>query len=63
MIKKLHDHAKWVVEDALEKWLCAMRGQQYPSKVVLTRIIIVRQPQDLNDAAYAQRAPMTRRYR
>jgi hypothetical protein len=44
MIKKLQDHAKWVMEDALEKWLCALRGQQAPAKVVLTRIIIVREP-------------------
>ncbi len=59
MIKKMHDHAKWVVEDALERWLCALRGQPYPAKVVLTRIIIVRE----RDAMHSQISPLPRRYR
>jgi hypothetical protein len=59
VIKKLQDHAKWVVEDALEKWLCALRGQQAPAKVVLTRIIIVREP----DGSQSQFASYPRRYR
>jgi hypothetical protein len=59
VIKKLQDHAKWVVEDALEKWLCALRGQQAPAKVVLTRIIIVRE----QEGVHVQSAAFPRRYR
>lgn len=59
MIKKLHDHAKWVMEDTLEKWLCALRGQQAPSKVVLTRIIIVREHEGIRQ----QPASFPQRYR
>lgn len=57
MIKKLHDQAKWVVEDALEKCLCLLRGQPHPSKVVLTRIIIVREQEGvrMQPAAYPRR--------
>lgn len=48
MIKKLHDQAKLAMEEALEKWLCALRGQPYPTKVVLTRIILVRERDNRN---------------
>jgi hypothetical protein len=58
MIKKLHDHAKSVMEEALERWLCALRGQPYPTKVVLTRIILVRERDHRNPSF----APMMRRH-
>ncbi len=57
MIKKLHDHAKLMMEEALERWLCALRGQPYPTKVVLTRIILVRE----HGSRYPQLAPLMRR--
>lgn len=60
MIKKLHDHARSLMEDALEKWLCALRGQPYPtpSKVVLTRIVLVRE----RDQRNPNLAPLIRRH-
>lgn len=58
MIKKLHDQAKAMMEEALEKWLWALRGQPQPAKVVLTRIILVRE----RDHRNPNLAPLIRRH-
>lgn len=58
MIKKLHDQAKLVMEEALEKWLWALRGHTTPPKVVLTRIILVRE----RDHRNPNLAPLIRRH-
>jgi hypothetical protein len=57
MLDRFNQSMRGVLEETLERMLCAVRGERAGKRVALTRIIIVRQEQP---AAYA---PVIARHR